>query len=333
MSTLKELLIKKSNDYSYLENLFNEKSKIELLSDKNYKLTLFKNGISIIIPSYNSNKTLSFTLKSIIKNIVNIPKNLIELIIVDDGSKYSLDKIIKPYLSLCNIKLIKNYNNLGSAESRWEGVKIATKENILFLDSDIVITNNFILNHLCVHNILPNKILLVSFLESITIEDKRLNIENLENSLIDFKNKDFRFATVIRDKYNTPIKEIGKSYHLIEQSDYFKNFGNFKKIGLWRLSMMGLIGCMSVSRKILLESQNNYNKFKGWGWDDTLVTSYLLAYGLYLVPNLNSPVLQIKHPFRSGNIEDKKKQFLENKIIYNNLLNKEYSSNKIKNLF
>lgn len=53
MSTVKELLLEKNNDYSCLEDKFNSIPNIELLSYKNYKLKPLKDGNSIIIPSFS----------------------------------------------------------------------------------------------------------------------------------------------------------------------------------------------------------------------------------------------------------------------------------------
>jgi len=59
------LLKKKSNDYTALENEFKYKAKSELLSFSPRKIENYKETVSIIIPTFNSKKTLKTTLKSI----------------------------------------------------------------------------------------------------------------------------------------------------------------------------------------------------------------------------------------------------------------------------
>ena len=89
--------------------------------------------ISIIIPVYNVEKYISQCLDS----AINQSLKDIEIIIVDDcGSDNSMD-IAKEYAKNDNrIKIIKNSQNMGLFLTRCEGIKSATGEYILNLDSD-----------------------------------------------------------------------------------------------------------------------------------------------------------------------------------------------------
>ena len=89
--------------------------------------------ISIIIPVYNVEKYISQCLDS----AINQSLKDIEIIIVDDcGSDNSMD-IAKEYAKNDNrIKIIKNRQNMGLFLTRCEGIKSATGEYILNLDSD-----------------------------------------------------------------------------------------------------------------------------------------------------------------------------------------------------
>ena len=89
--------------------------------------------ISIIIPVYNVEKYISQCLDS----AINQSLKDIEIIIVDDcGSDKSMD-IAKEYAKNdSRIKIIKNSQNMGLFLTRCEGVKSATGEYILNLDSD-----------------------------------------------------------------------------------------------------------------------------------------------------------------------------------------------------
>ncbi|WP_096028349.1 glycosyltransferase family 2 protein [Campylobacter lanienae] len=89
--------------------------------------------VSIIIPVYNVEKYISQCLES----AINQSLKDIEIIIVDDcGSDKSMD-IAKEYAKKDNrIKIIKNSQNMGLFLTRCEGIKSATGEYILNLDSD-----------------------------------------------------------------------------------------------------------------------------------------------------------------------------------------------------
>ena len=94
---------------------------------------MLNSKISIIIPVYNVEKYISQCLDS----AINQSLKDIEIIIVDDcGSDKSMD-IAKEYAKNdSRIKIIKNSQNMGLFLTRCEGIKSATGEYILNLDSD-----------------------------------------------------------------------------------------------------------------------------------------------------------------------------------------------------
>ena len=98
--------------------------------------------VSIIIPNYNGEKYINKCLKSVIEQNY---KNK-EIIIIDDGSTdksiQKIDDIINKNLKE-NIKLIKQ-NNLNASIARNEGLKNATGDYVIFLDSDDYLQKNII---------------------------------------------------------------------------------------------------------------------------------------------------------------------------------------------
>lgn len=88
--------------------------------------------ISIILPVYNSEKTISRTIKSIINQTY---KN-IELIIINDGSTDNSGKICKEFASNFNIIKYIEIENNGVSNARNLGIQNATGEFIMFIDSD-----------------------------------------------------------------------------------------------------------------------------------------------------------------------------------------------------
>ena len=93
-------------------------------------------GFSIIVPLYNSELFISDTIDSVITQTFS---NW-ELILVDDGSVDSTSKIIDDYiLKDSRVKYIKKEHS-GQLETRQVGVRNATMEYLLFLDSDDMIS-------------------------------------------------------------------------------------------------------------------------------------------------------------------------------------------------
>lgn len=95
---------------------------------------------SIIIPTYNSQKTIEACLSNIIEESKKLES---EIIVIDDNSSDQTIEIVKKFK---NVKLIKLDNNKGVGNARNVGSKIAKHETLCFIDSDLVITSNSIVN-------------------------------------------------------------------------------------------------------------------------------------------------------------------------------------------
>ncbi len=89
--------------------------------------------IDIIIPCYNSAKTLSKTLASITcqKN-----SDLLKIYLIDDGSTDKYDEIIEVFNSDLTINYLRLDKNSGPGVARNLGLKNSTSEYIIFIDSD-----------------------------------------------------------------------------------------------------------------------------------------------------------------------------------------------------
>ncbi|MBH8561051.1 glycosyltransferase family 2 protein [Nostoc sp. CENA67] len=97
--------------------------------------------VSIIIPSYNSEKYIREALESCLQQTYKH----IEVIVVNDGSTDNSPSIIEDFAA-CYPEVIKNYTkqNGGSASARNLGVKKSQGEYFLFLDTDDVLMNDAI---------------------------------------------------------------------------------------------------------------------------------------------------------------------------------------------
>jgi glycosyltransferase involved in cell wall biosynthesis len=94
--------------------------------------------ISVIIPTYNSEKTVAETLKSVLGSA--FPKNQFEVIVVDDGSKDNTVKIIK---HIKNVRVFAR-KHAGPASQRNFGVRMAKGDIVLFTDSDCIVPKDLL---------------------------------------------------------------------------------------------------------------------------------------------------------------------------------------------
>lgn len=90
--------------------------------------------VSVLIPAYNEEKTIIRTLESVYQ--LDYPKEKLEVIVIDDGSKDKTKKMVEWYVQdKSNFKLI-SHQNCGKAVSLNKALKIAKGEFFACLDAD-----------------------------------------------------------------------------------------------------------------------------------------------------------------------------------------------------
>lgn len=96
-----------------------------------------KNKLSFIIVTWNTDKITQKCVGSINKYIPNQ-----EIIVVDNASS---DKTVDILKKIKNVKIIKNKSNLGFAKANNIGLKSATSDYVVFINSDIELIDNSLL--------------------------------------------------------------------------------------------------------------------------------------------------------------------------------------------
>ncbi len=105
--------------------------------------------VSIYIPVYNSEKTIEFTINS----VLNQSHKFDEIIIIDDFSKDNTLNIVNQFNG---IKLIKNSSNRGLGYCRNLGIKNSSNQIIASIDSDVELHEEWLKVMLEKFNINPN---------------------------------------------------------------------------------------------------------------------------------------------------------------------------------
>ena len=88
---------------------------------------------SIIIPCYNSGKTIGALLQSIVDQHMS---DDLEVILSDDHSTEPYDEVIKPFFDKLSIKITETEYNFAPGNTREAGVKLAEGEWLCFADHD-----------------------------------------------------------------------------------------------------------------------------------------------------------------------------------------------------
>jgi len=104
-------------------------------------------NVSIVIPTYNRKPILIKCLHALENQKLNRLIDSYEIIVVDDGSTDGTTEWIKEnQINLPHVVLYEQEHG-GPALGRNLGVLKSTGDVIIFIDSDLVVVNNFIINH------------------------------------------------------------------------------------------------------------------------------------------------------------------------------------------
>ena len=133
--------------------------------------------ISFIIPSYNSTNTIKRAIDSILSQNTDLEY---EIIVVDDGSTDNAEQVLKCYENDERIKYYKKENS-GVADTRNYGVKMATGEYIIFVDSDDYISESLLKD---IEPYLLNEIELIKW-SSVFVDERQNEILKPESVAFD----------------------------------------------------------------------------------------------------------------------------------------------------
>ena len=87
--------------------------------------------VSVVMPAYGCGRTIPRALASALSQEVPL-----EVIVVNDRSPDDLDAVMAPWLEDPRVVYVTNEENLGAAQSRNRGVRLARGKYVAFLDAD-----------------------------------------------------------------------------------------------------------------------------------------------------------------------------------------------------
>ena len=91
--------------------------------------------ISVIIPVYNAEKYLANAVYSVLEQ-EDIPEGELEVLVINDCSPDDIDQVMERFFADPAVRYIKNEHNLGVADTRNRGLRMARGRYVAFLDAD-----------------------------------------------------------------------------------------------------------------------------------------------------------------------------------------------------
>lgn len=231
--------------------------------------------VSVIIPVYNT----ALYLEELINLLVNqnFDRNKYELIFVNDCSPDNSDEIIIRYKNKFPnlIKLVHQKENSGLGKTRDLGIKAAKGRYIMFVDSDDMVSHDFI--RLAYETIKKEDADLVQFNYIYSLErnfsSTFYNPKITKGNYLSFNNITNRGRASIIEDYQTPHVTI------LENKDSKEKYTLLKKIDD--------ISCNKIYKKEIIEASNL--KFEKRIWEDTLfVREYALKSNKIILINNNT---------------------------------------------
>lgn len=322
-ASLKVRLSNISNDYSYIEKYYS------LIMDSSLLTTNFNNKyqdmfkeMSIIIPVYNQDVVP--TLLSIQgQNISLSNKKKIQVIVIADGCKTNVFNRVKTVKNMLNfeVDVITLNENKGLSNARNVGLALAKYNLLLFIDSDIILSKDYLSDLNTRLQIIPNSII-VAMRKNIDKNDPLISSENLLKGVE--RTLEFDDSRVITNskKYHIGWDKAynGEEISVLNDTNYFKELSFGSKIGIYDLASVVTGHNIGVNKNMLRYSKAFCTEFKGWGLEDSYFAAQLIADGSYVIPMMSSCVYHQKHPPRSGNMKKKQEEAAKNYQIYQTLL-------------
>ena len=233
--------------------------KAKIISRSTMNFEDFK--ISIVIPNYNGESYLKECLPALFKTN-ELQSNINEVIVIDDASSDNSVDYVKSNFSQVN--LICNNKNLGFGKSCNKGIKAAKNELIILLNSDTIVSEDFIpplIKHFKDQEVFAVSPRLYSW-------DKQTFVTGMYMG--DFK---YGYVHIWNEKEMTSLPKIDKAAPTIFA-----------------------IGCAACFRKNDFLSLGGFDKiFEPYSWEDIDISYRAIKRGLRVIYEPNSLVFHKVH--------------------------------------
>lgn len=278
-------------------------------------------SVSVVIPYYETGEIFERCLH-FLANAIAMYRGNVEVIAVDDGSLKR--PLANHSIEQDWLKCIVLPSNKGRTAARNTGLFQSTGEIIFFMDSDILVDEQVIVNHVKLHSAaLKNhkRAICVTFFEFTSLEDERINSERLLRK--NLKINDFRISCTYGPTWigcEEDKKYIGQHIELVEDTSDFKLWrGQYKA---WMLPNMVLGGAFSVNRSEILAVNGFDTRFQGYGFTETsAVTRMVAEWSNVVVPCLDGGALHIEDESVNVSRDDKDRIFkMKHDFYFNTFL-------------
>jgi len=247
--------------------------------------------ISLVIVTYNSNKTI-FKLLLSIKAINNLIK---EIIIVDNNSRFFDKNKIKKIFP--KIKIIENKKNLGFAKAVNQGIRKSKSSFILLLNPDTYLIDNSIVNTI-----------------NIIINDKKIGA--IGGRLLN-KNRQKSYTANNKPSFLTGLFEFTNLKKIFPNNKFSNNFWIEKKQLINKpIEVSSLCGAYIIFRKKINNKLNLFNQKYFLYLEDIDFGIKINNQGYKVIFDPNSRIIHIGGHSTNNKYKTNLKQWYESREIF-----------------
>lgn len=266
-----------------LPPLINNGNNYDFILEKSSLVKQYTEKVSIVIPVYNRYEILANTLAALTHQ--TYPKNLMEVIVVDDGSNDKIFDIIKKYETKLNLFYARQADiGFRVAAARNLGLKLAKHDFIVFMDADILPCPTDVEQYMKIFHVSD---------ECVLIGHRRyVDVSNINDNMI---LKDISIATNLPDIIPDNDEAGGLSdwrFDVYKKTEFLKqDFYPFTK---------GAGGNIAFSKKLQQKAGLMDEDFNDWGCEDSEFAYRLYNAGGYFIPLMNiislhqEPLIKVK---------------------------------------
>lgn len=247
--------------------------------------------VSFVIPAYNSAESVDACVATI---FAQERTDLIKEVVVvndrsDDDTFFKLQRIRQERPGLV---IVANPERRGSAYSRNRGIEKATGDLVCFIDSDILLPPDYMVQHILQHQTDARCI-------TFSLRSNTTGSDDLQFPAQDVSG-DFRSKLPIYD-------------HTLQRVP-------FAFCDSHTLAELCLTCAVTYRRADLEKVKGCPENFKGWGFNDTAIAAKVIALRRSVILMQNATVYHLEHAPRSGGNSKKWAEFASNKKRYQRML-------------
>lgn len=231
---------------------------------------------SFIIPVYNRDNHIKNTLEALNQLIVNDERDMYEVIVIDDGSDKPIYNSIKGINRNYELKYVYLERNADSCLSRARntGWRMAQGKLIVFIDSDIIVKEDYLKEVYRYYN----------YSENILLLGTRLMLQN-----------DVQVESILNKSLFTTKLFTGNNYHVFENRYLLFNKYSYNASCL-KYPWLKVYGCNLIVPKDFLQKIGGFDEnFKGWGLEDVEFGYRCYKNGLKILVNSRIEVFHQYH--------------------------------------